>query len=283
MKKIRAIIIISSLLLLTSCSTLINQKTGTHSISSSLTDFLYSDKNDRVALKTETPELNLPVRVGVAFVPTKTQGAHKLTHFSEVELLNKVKQTFSKYPYIESIEIIPSVYLKGGEGFKTIKQISRLYAIDVMALLSYDQVSQSYENKAAFLYWTIVGMYLTPGNENSMQTFVDTSVFDVKTEKLLFRAPGINKVNHSSVAIEINQTLSEQSQESFQLAVADMTTNLESELKSFKSRVVKTKSVIIKHKEGYNGGGSFGFYLLLIALLAGIMSRRNQTCKGKYH
>jgi len=76
-----------------------------------------------------------------------------------------------------------------------------------MALVSYDHVTQSLENNAALLYWTIVGMYLTPGNENTIQTFVDTAVCDIKSKKMLFRAPGINKLEKRTSALGIDETL----------------------------------------------------------------------------
>ena len=123
-----------------------------------------------------------------------------------------------QYDYIDRIEVIPSSYLKGGQGFSTLEQVSRLYDVDIIALVSYDQVSQTLENNAAFLYLTIVGLYVIPGNENTVQTFVDTAVFDVKSRKMLFRAPGVNKVEQRSTAVGIDETLNEQSQGSFKLS-----------------------------------------------------------------
>jgi len=277
--KSRIFIIMLGMILLTSCSAILSNNTGKKTQSSSLMDFLYPDKESREELKPEIPVLRLPVKVGLAFVPSKSWQRDGIHSKDQIELLEKVKKSFLKYDYIDRIEIIPSTYLNGGEGFTTLEQVGRLYDVDVMALVSYDQVTQSLENNAALLYWTIVGMYIIPGNENSIQTFVDTAVFDIKSKKMLFRAPGINKIEKRTTAIGIDDTLTEKSLESFSLAVADMTTNLDVELANFKSRVKEERIAKIERREGYSGGGSMDLYFLalLFALLTIKLTRTKNS------
>jgi rhombotail lipoprotein len=265
--KSRILIIILGIAFLASCSSILSQNTGKKTQSSSLMDFLYPDDTSRSEHKPEMPVLKLPVKVGLAFVPSKNWKRDGIHSKDQIELLEKVKKYFLKYDYIDRIEIIPSTYLNGGEGFSTLEQVGRLYDVDVMALVSYDQVTQSLENNAAFLYWTIVGMYIIPGNENSIQTFVDTAVFDIKSKKMLFRAPGINKLEKRTTAVGIDDTLSEKSLEGFGLAVKDMTDNLDAELARFKTRVKEDKIAKVEHRKGYSGGGSMSFYLLLLVLV----------------
>lgn len=266
--KSKILIIILGILFLASCSSLVSHKTGKKTQSSSLMNFLYPKKKSRSEHKPELPILKLPVKVGLAFVPSQNWQRDGIHSKDQIELLEKVKKSFLKYDYIDRIEIIPSTYLKGGEGFSTLEQVARLYDVDVMALVSYDQVTQSLENNAALLYWTIVGMYVIPGNENSVQTFVDTAVFDVKSKKMLFRAPGINKISKRTTAIGIDKTLSEKSLEGFTLAVTDMTANLNAELGRFKARVKEEKVAKIEHRKGYSGGGSASFSLLILLFIA---------------
>jgi rhombotail lipoprotein len=186
----------------------------------------------------------------------------------QYELLEKVKAAFVQYDYIDRIEVIPSTYLTGGDGFNTLEQVGRLYDVDVMALVSYDQVTQSVENNAALLYWTIVGMYVIPGNENTVQTFVDTAVFDIKSRKMLFRAPGISKLEKRTTAIGIDETLAEKSMQGFDLAVTDMTKNLDDELARFKVRVKQEKIANVEHRSNYSGGAiDIQFCLLLLIML----------------
>lgn len=262
--KYKIILITLGLVFLASCSSIISQNTGKKTQSSSLMDFLYPDETSRAEHKPEIPVLKLPVKVGLAFVPSKNWKRDGIHSKDQIELLEKVKKSFLKYDYIDRIEVIPSTYLQGGDGFTTLEQVARLYDVDVMALVSYDQVTQSLENNAALLYWTIVGMYIIPGNENSIQTFVDTAVFDIKSKKMLFRAPGINKLEKRTTAVGIDETLTEKSLEGFGLAVTDMTVNLDAELARFKTRVKEEKIAKVEHREGYSGGGSMGYYLLVL-------------------
>ena len=255
------------MMFLTSCSAIMSNNTGKKTQSSSLMDFLYPNKESRTEHKPEMPVLKLPVKVGLAFVPSKNWQRNGIHGKDQVELLEKVKKSFLKYDYIDRIEIIPSTYLNGGEGFSTLEQVGRLYDVDVMALVSYDQVTQSIENNAALLYWTIVGMYIIPGNENSIQTFVDTAVFDIKSKKMLFRAPGVNKLEKRTTAVGIDDTLAEKSLEGFDLAVTDMTKNLDDELSRFTTRVKEEKVARVEHREGYSGG-AMNFYFLAFLLFA---------------
>jgi rhombotail lipoprotein len=261
---------------LASCSSLLSHKTGKNTQSSSLMDFLYPDEKSRSEHKPEVPTLKLPVKVGLAFVPSKNWRRDGIHGKDQIELLENVKKSFLQYDYIDRIEVIPSTYLKGGEGFSTLEQVARLYDVDVMALVSYDQVTQSIENNAALLYWTIVGMYVIPGNENSIQTFVDTAVFDIKSKKMLFRAPGINKLTKRTTAVGVDETLSEKSLEGFGLAVTDMTNNLNAELAQFKTRVKEEKIAKIEHRKGYSGGGTMSFYLFLLLAVA-LVSKLTRT------
>jgi rhombotail lipoprotein len=265
--KSRIFFIMLGTLLLASCSSFVSHNAGKNTKSSSLMDFLYPNEESRSEHKAEIPVLTLPVKVGLAFVPSTNWQRDGIHSKDQIELLEKVKKSFLKYDYIDRIEVIPSTYLTGGAGFSTLEQVGRLYDVDVIALVSYDQVTQSLENNAALLYWTIVGMYIIPGNENSIQTFVDTAVFDIKSKKMLFRAPGINRLEKRTTAIGIDDTLSEKSLEGFGLAVTDMSTNLDAELALFKTRVKEEKIAKVEHRENYSGG-SLSFYCLFLILIA---------------
>lgn len=271
----RVIVVILIVLLLSACSSFVSNKTGTNTQSSSLMTFLYPDEESRTQHKAEIPQLKLPVTVGLAFVPSKQWKNDGIHGKDQVELLENVKQAFLKYDYIDRIEIIPSSYLNGGKGFTTLEQVGRLYDVDVMALVSYDQVTQAVENNAALLYWTIAGMYLIPGNESATQTFVDTAVFDIKSKKMLFRAPGVSKLEDTSTAIRLNETLAKKSLEGFSLAVTDMTTNLDEELARFKSRVKNEKIAKVEYKSGYSGGSLYILVLALSLIISLRVLRRN--------
>ena len=153
-------------------------------VSSSLVDYLYPKGGKPPVQEQTLPHLKLPLTVGLAFVPSGDPRG--LSAESKNRLLNEVKQAFVDRDFIGHIEVIPETYLAAGRGFETIDQVARLYSLDVIALVSFDQVAYSEDNTASLLYWTIIGAYLIKGSQNDVQTFVDTAVFDVPTHKLLF-------------------------------------------------------------------------------------------------
>jgi rhombotail lipoprotein len=144
-----------------------------------------------------------------------------------------------------------------------------------MALVSYDQLSVSSDNKASFLYWTIVGAYVIKGTDTDVQTFVDTAVFDVQSAKLLFRAPGVHKSSDKTTAIESTETARKQSEASFGAAVDVMTQNLAAELVRFEERVAENPTLAeVKWKSDSGGGGAFDRLLILFLLAFAIQHRR---------
>jgi rhombotail lipoprotein len=262
---------------LSSCSGFVSQKSGQHSISSSLANFLYPNKNAKVEQKVATPVLKLPLKVGLAFLPSHNWRANAIDEASKFRLLNKVKASFGEHRFIDNISIIPSSYLRNrslnnSSGFDTLEQLARLHDVDVIALVSYDQLTQSLHNSASLLYWTIVGMYVIPGNENTIQTFVDTAVFDVKSRKLLLRAPGVSKLRKRSTAIGVDSVMSKKSLQGFDLAFDDMIKNLDVELTRFKARVKQGHGAKVISQPGYSAAGSFSFILLSALLI--LVSRK---------
>lgn len=271
-RTITTIVVILAAALASGCTALFQPDYSTgmrNGVSSSLVDYLYPDGEAPPDYTETIPHLNLPLRVGLAFVPGRF--AHdEISEATRIELLDGVKQAFIEHDYIEHIEVIPDIYLRSSRGMEGMQQVARLYGVDVMALVSYDQVTVSTDNNAAFLYWTIVGAYIIQGTNNEVHTFVDTAVFDVDTTKLLFRAPGVDRNANRSTAIGTENVIREQSTASFAAAVDVMTVNLGDELIRFEERVADNPMLAnVTYREGYGGMGSFdGWILLLLALFA---------------
>jgi len=237
-------------------------------VSSSLVDYLYPDGEKPPGQAGTVPNLELPLKIGLAFVPAQGRD-QALNEAERMQMLEKVKASFSGRDYIAEIAVIPEAYMRTGRGFAALEQTARLYDLDVMTLVSYDQVAHSAEKTSSFLYWTIVGAYVVKGNKNDVQTFVDTAVFDVATRKLLFRAPGVSETKSSSTLVDLERDLRVSQRKGFEEAMADMTVNLDRELALFKERIRTDGSVRVTRSERYSGGGGAagaGFLLLLGAL-----------------
>ncbi len=276
--KSHLLILIASLLILSGCSALGYNPDRKNSTSSSLVDFLYPEGRTRVSHEHDIPVIKLPVNVGIAFVPSNDWRT-VLDETTQMKLLMEVKTRFSEHKYVNRIELIPSTYLKHGQGFATLNQVARMHDVEVMALVSYDQFVRNYEKEASLLYWTIVGMYFVQGNENTTQTFIDTAVFDVQSQKLLFRAPGASNSRDRTTAVELREVSDAHSFAGFENAFASMTNNLETELDKFTDRVKEEKIIRVERKQGYSGGSIH--WLLLCALFLLCISKRYSSRSNK--
>lgn len=257
--------------LLAACSSLWNLGGEARSgVSSSLVDYLYPAGEVPPDLQDTIPYLELPLRVGIAFVPGQG-GRSAISEATRIELLENVKAEFVDRDFIEHIEVIPDTYLRSSTGINGMQQVARLYGADVMALVSYDQVAASDDNPSSFLYWTIVGAYVIKATSNEVQTFVDTAVFDVKTGRLLFRAPGLDKSSDRSTLVESNEVVRKTRDSSFAAAMGVMTQNLAMELDRFRERVRQDPSVAeVQWKPGFGGGWLSIWFLAGLCLIAGV-------------
>ncbi len=252
--------------------------------SSSLVAFLYPKGETPPPVDNTVPTLHLPLRVGLAFVPSANGGASvTLPEALKSELLERVRAEFKGEKFLSEIAIIPDSYLQGRSGFAALDGVARLYSLDVVALVSYDQLATSADTRASVLYWTIVGAYVIKGTRNEVQTFVDTAVFDMGSHRLLFRAPGIDRREQGTTMITSADDLRGAQQESFRSAVQDMTANLRKELVAFQDRIKTEGTVRLAQKSPGGGGGSFDVADLgLLAALAPLLgaARRRRAARA---
>ena len=234
---------------------------------SNLYAYLYSDQKEHVDAPA-IPVLSLPLRVGVAFVPVDSNGRNNYASaaddsaFSEsqkMELMRQISAQFKQYPFVKSIELIPTAYLTPRGGFANLDQIRTIYGVDVMALLSYDQVQFTGEGVLSLTYWTIVGAYVVRGEKNDTRTMMDAAVYDIASRKLLFRAPGIGDVKASATPINLSEQLRADSKKGFEEAATNLVANLKVQLADFKEEVTNAPGEYkIEYKPGYTGAGAFG-------------------------
>ncbi len=240
---------------------------------SSVVQFLYPGK-EQPYIQPQIPTLRLPLRVGVAFVPTGSSdrpyaAPTRISEAQKVELLRGIAKQFKALPFVQSIEIVPTTYLRPGGGFANLDQLRALMGIDVVALVAYDQAQNTGDTAWSLAYWTIVGAYIVPGQKNDTSTLMETVVYDIASRSLLFRAPGTNTTDGHSTPIRTSEQLRTDSAVSLAAAAKDMTANLAQELELFKVRAKEEpQNIRIEHRPGYTGGGSLdGWFVTLLGLL----------------
>ena len=239
----------------------------------SVVDFLYPETKDPVVVP-GIPVLTLPLKVGIAFVPSNNSYDTTLTEQRKMELMNQVGDHFKQYPYVKDIEFIPTAYLRAKGGFSNLDQIRTMYGVDVIALVSYDQVQFTDEGILSLSYWTIVGAYIVPGEKNDTHTMLDTIVIDIKSRKMLFRAPGMAHVKGLATPINLSEQLRADSKTSFDKATTEMIGNLDQQLASFKDKVKarpeEYKVVPTAEYQARTGGGSLDMIWLFLIFTLGI-------------
>ena len=269
--RVRVLIVFLCLGVLSGCTSFWmggNYEKTRQGASSSLVDFLYPNGEIPPTAAEQMPYLSLPLRVGIAFVPSHSR--ENIPAAEQQALLEKVADAFRDRPYVESIEAIPEIYMQSARGTQGMKQVAAMYGVDVMALVSYDQISFSAERDSAVLYWTIVGAMVVKGNSHEVQTMVDTAVFDVQTSRLLFRAPGMHREQANATLMDTGKELRKLKGDGFVAATEDMIGNLDSELDGFREAVENGERAEVEWR---GGGGSFGFVLLMFLAGAAIFRR----------
>lgn len=276
MKLIRILSCAFLLLGLGGCAAMFPHAGARQAQAGSVVDYLYPDAKQAPSLQPTVTRLRLPVRVGIAFVPGAGIDAGP-SDAERVQLLNRVKAAFSTYDFIGSIDVIPSAYLRRRGGFDNLDQVARMFNVDVVALVSYDQIRFDDVNRLAVLYWTIVGAYLVKGDRYDVQTMVDAAVFDVHSRKLLFRAPGISQVKGSATLAGFSKDMRGAQADGYGQAVDQLIPNLQAQLAAFRERAKSDPDIAVERPAGGHGGGALGWPMAFGLLGLAVWSRRRRA------
>lgn len=219
----------------------------------SMLSFLFPGSSDLPQPSEAVAVINVPFRIGVAFVPDSGGDAQfRLSEADRLKLAGQVRDAFARYPFVRDITAIPSMYLEPGGGFANLDRIASLLGVDAIALVSYDQVQHADSTSLSFLYWTLIGAYVIPGDEYDVLTVVETAVFDIKSRRLLLRASGSSNLKGSATLIGFSGASREARVKSFEEAVGQMITGLHGEVKSFRERAPNDPKVKLVLPPGYN-------------------------------
>ena len=254
------------------------------SSSSSLVEFLYPNKSE-VPQHDTVPELHVPLRVGLAFLPS--HGAAALDDAHQAELLERIRQRFKTRHFVTEIVLIPDYYLAGKRGFEGLQGVQRLYGVDVMALVSYDQTLHEDNNQWSLGYLTIVGAFVLNGDRHDLSTLVDLAVVDPTSRSLVLRAGGWDVRHGSSTLINEERDSHDASIASFSAATNQMIDHFDAELTRFETEVragnanvrivSKSNSATGSPIQGHGGGGTLGW--IWVALLGPlVLARVTRRC-----
>jgi len=229
---------------------------------SSLLDYLSS--GEQAAATGAEAKVRLPLEVGVAFLPggsVASQGIWKtggkteavfITAQDETRLGQAIQARFSGKPWVRSLKVIPSFYLRERGGFQDVERVAALNRVDVMILVSLNQVQFTSPKWYSIANWTGLGAYTMRGDKNDTSTFIDAAVFDVASRSLLFRATGTSAAKGSATWAGREEKLRQQSVASLGQAVEDLCGHLDGAVATFKEEVLKgrRKDVHLLDRDG---------------------------------
>jgi len=249
--------------------------------STSLVEFLYP--NGTPPSQDSQPQLHLPLRVGLTFLPSNgSESQNGLDAAHKETLLQEIRQRFLSRKFVAEIVVIPDYYLQGKRGFEGLEAVQRLYGVDLMALVSYDQVTHEGDNNWSLGYVTIVGAYFLKGTRHDVSTLIDLAVVDPATHQLVLRAGGVDSSHGNVTLLSENRRLREDSAKGFDAATAQMIEHFDGALTAFEADVREGKAnvkVVSNNGKPTGGGGSMG-WLLLLALLP-LAIRRYARVRGR--
>lgn len=241
-------------------------------------EYLYPNNRGEIKIEPRVPELLVPLDVGIAFVPDTCDSfrRHDLNEELKRELLDKVAARFREREIINKVEVIPSHMMKRKGSFPNLRQISEDIGIDVVVLLSYDQVQYTERNFVSAAYhWSIVGRYVFQGDKNDTVTVMDAAVYDIESESLLFHSEATSKVKGNSASAFVVEDLRVRSQQGFKMAIDELSKMLDWDLYKFRQKI-KNKEVEVKVT--HRGGGSLAVVFLLMFGL--VLVLRGKTRSG---
>lgn len=238
--------------------------------SSSLVSYLYPSGEEPPSANT-VPELKLPVRVGLAFLPSSPgASAAGLEASRREEFLERIRQRFADRKFVSQIVIVPDYYLGGRGGFEGLQAVQRLYNVDVMALVSYDQVAYRDNNSWSLGYLTIVGAYVVKGTRHDVTTLMDLAVVHPPTRSILLRAGGTDDRHGTTTLVNEARETRESSGGSFGKATDNLIEHFDIALTQFEAEVRAGRANLrVASGQGNQGAGGGGALdLSLIVLLA---------------
>jgi rhombotail lipoprotein len=224
--------------------------------------------------------------VGLAFLPSNGNEAEQGLDAAHKEaLLQDIRNRFVSRKFVADIVVIPDYYLRGKSGFEGLQGVQRLYGIDLMALVSYDQVAHEDDNDWSLGYLTIVGAYVLKGTRHDVSTLVDLAVVDPATRSLVLRAGGFDNRHGNTTLVRESQQMRESAKEGFTAATGQMIDHFDVALTRFEADVregkANVKVVSNNGKPTGGGGGSIGWdAVLFCACLLTLGWRRRKSIDG---
>lgn len=244
---------------------------------SNLMDYVYPSATAAPKPNPGEAKLQLPARVGLAFVPANWRGLcdePPVPPETEKPLLEIVRKAFQGKWWVKDLVIIPSTYLTPEGGFANLEEVARQHEVDVIALVSAQQVQYTEQkwwaallnNAYSLQYLSVLGTVVLKGEKNDTQTLLEAAVFQPSTRVLLLRASGQSLIKGETSLAMHRRALRINARKGLEGAMQHLSVTLDTEILNFKKAVAtgQTRKIDLIDREGRSlrhsggGGGSWG-------------------------
>lgn len=215
------------------CETALKERDETRRGASVMRYLFPDDAGQAQMAPADLASLRVPLRIGVAFVPGDGLA---LTEVQQEQLLARVVRAFERYPFVGELKPVPTSYLRPSGGFADLGRVAALFGLDVVALLSYDQVQFTEKTRSSIWYWTLIGAYVAQGDQYDVHTLLEASIVDVHSRRLLFRSAGTSIVQGGATASNVAESTRAARAGGFDKAAEQMIAQLQSTLEAFRTR-----------------------------------------------
>ncbi|MEM1433344.1 MAG: hypothetical protein AAGG11_04760 [Pseudomonadota bacterium] len=232
---LRAVYLLLSVSLLLSGCTLLfdlnHDRAVRHDVTQTPLHYLYPDGRPAELATKPATQLNLPLSVGLAYVPGDRRAA--LPQGISQRLLTALADQFQQQAYIASITVLPPESLRPSGGFADLELAAHLHGVDVVVLVSYDQVAYLDNTAWSLFDLTLVGSYLTQAHRGDTHTAMALIAVHVPTRRTLLTATGHDQQQRRTSLAHASGTLREQQAVSLNQAAVALATDLHRALTDF--------------------------------------------------
>lgn len=140
------------------------------------------------------PQLPVPFKLGVYLAPGGSNWRRAYWSNEEVNALLAYGDQLKDAGIVSDVRLVsdftvevrkpPTFFGYSGSSLKDLRLAAARHGVDALLIVNSVSAVDRYNNPAALLYWTIVGLYVAPGTHSDALVMISGSLWDVRNEFL---------------------------------------------------------------------------------------------------
>ncbi len=246
---------------LSGCALLVgpgHDQTTRQQVTQSALRYLYPDANALDMAQGSVTHLQLPLRVGIAYIPAGHDGAPSFA--TQEQTLDLLAAHLDTQDFVDRAVVLPPGALTQSGGFEELERLSFLHRVDTMMLLSYEQQAFTEDTALSVLDFTVVGAFVVPGHRNEVQTRLTATTVHIPSQRYLFSANARHALEQQATLVHTPTQIRAGQADGLEHAARSLIPALDAALIDFKADLERDATLQV-------AGGSFGLPMLALGLL----------------